>query len=1295
MDVNRMADATQLFELFMKMQSQLDDKRREEDRLRREEERLQKKEEAELQLRRELEFEKLRIQREIEAKRLRREKKERSKAQQLYQDTHARRLEEERGRSLSRGKSKEARQQDLDVIQQVQGPSAIIPYYCSEMAQKAFPLYYQQVSNLPNYNQTQWSYSIKSRQPYYVVTGALAQAVVAAKVVLTQQVLATVVGNIAQHEKEILSPQANITTIHTRYLDLISKHNTVEYETINETVQKDATMRQITNTLKHHPVNPMLAPDTAEITANSIFYDPTSYTAEVYHQWDLNTNIWFNGALKRDTYRLKPTIDQLSTEAFAKATQDVIFQHIANDLSRSSVHTPQYPKWYTLRAYYISRDDPRQFRNINVWSGVPTTKEQIQLEHLTEDFKDTLSNMHYEGSQVHGQFELDYSRFDIVTIDITRTAGNEQDFLLLNEWVRSNNTGKLQMSWGTIEMNSVKNEECFLKVLSDHLKQWQITKGRPYHTLAKYQLGLVRGAPTSTQNAIAACDILGIKLFIHNIDGEVVYQGTGQSQAQNPFPQLLEIENKDLHVLMHDGHYMRIVGNIRKPLPKVVHIPPTKQEDDFQWWSSTCYFDIETVTDEVQAIPYSISYALGEGEIHFESTPNPSLTIFDGMLAKLREMGPGYRHVCIAYNGSNFDFLPLYRYLLEKHYSVVQAANPSGKGQTFTVRVATAKSQEWINQQPEARRVFLAKQYSLLTVWDPLPFVNKSLAVAARDFGLNITKGDIDHEKVQQSYARNKLHKWLEKNEKELREYNDRDVELLRELVKRLLTVLEKITGFKQKEIMSTPSISALAYKLFNHLLDTAADKTFVDKKTWKESTRRKKLREHRQNYPRPQTVISEELDKLIRKSATAGRVQGEVGYRKQLSVIVDVVSLYPTAMLLNQFPAGQEFIRKRKDFESYVKLVETFEEIVDSEEQCVMMRVVYDQSTMTTPHPVLPVRVEGKPLDWHTFSEGEELLPLVTIRQLLKYGATVYVPDSVDEEEVMLVMWDNAPYFAEYISKLSAMKNEQDKLKEEGSSQYNPTLREMVKMLLNGLSGKMIQKNHENKFELASDDLVEKLEEVINNEKLVGEEVIETIQRIKLDVISLTTRHAYVTWKGSGWSAGSKPSHVGVFIYAYARAYMFEHVMSKMKVWYTDTDSALITVEDFAKLDPALLCATVDKNTMRVTQTREKKFGDFEVEKVCDSFIVVAPKTYCLINDGKVVKNGIKGVRKTDQFLVNDVELKTVGENLLELYQLLLHNKEIQLTTGATPKVEITAFQVRRKWKEAGLHYLRVRKYI
>jgi hypothetical protein len=155
----------------------------------------------------------------------------------------------------------------------------------------------------------------------------------------------------------------------------------------------------------------------------------------------------------------------------------------------------------------------------------------------------------------------------------------------------------------------------------------------------------------------------------------------------------------------------------------------------------------------------------------------------------------------------------------------------------------------------------------------------------------------------------------------------------------------------------------------------------------------------------------------------------------------------------------------------------------------------------------------------------------------------------------------------------------------------------------------------------------------------------------------------------------------------------IFEDIFSKMIVWYSDTDSALVAYDDWFNFIPKA--------------SNPKKFGEYELEKcknsvtgneedlLADILICIAPKTYLLARyredsdpDEKlapfhildptrqqkknkmvyVQKFRIKGVKREDIFVYNDVRY-SVEDNPWLLFNILLRDKQISIYTWAFRK--------------------------
>ena len=104
------------------------------------------------------------------------------------------------------------------------------------------------------------------------------------------------------------------------------------------------------------------------------------------------------------------------------------------------------------------------------------------------------------------------------------------------------------------------------------------------------------------------------------------------------------------------------------------------------------------------------------------------------------------------------------------------------------------------------------------------------------------------------------------------------------------------------------------------------------------------------------------------------------------------------------------------------------------------------------------------------------------------------------------------------------------------------------------------------------------------------------------------------------------KPSYIGSFIYSYARTLMYDNILSKYLVYYTDTDSALVSV----------------RTSRKMRHLMGGNFGqmsdDLNGSKVDSSYIVSA-KSYGLFCDNKLVKGRCKGVRPRDTYLIGEYD--------------------------------------------------------
>ncbi|KAJ2210172.1 hypothetical protein EV179_006406, partial [Coemansia sp. RSA 487] len=209
----------------------------------------------------------------------------------------------------------------------------------------------------------------------------------------------------------------------------------------------------------------------------------------------------------------------------------------------------------------------------------------------------------------------------------------------------------------------------------------------------------------------------------------------------------------------------------------------------------------------------------------------------------------------------------------------------------------------------------------------------------------------------------------------------------------------------------------------------------------------------------------------------------------------------------------------------------------------------------------------------------------------LIKYGCEFEVVHGIYWEQ------DVGQLFQTYFEPLVREKMKQDELKERGDDSYNPAVRELCKLLMNSLSGKLIQRDY--------DDVVE----VITSKEQMNKFRQKCKEEIK--ILDIGKTYSLVAGELQNY-ANNMPTIYGALIYSYARSHMYDMILSKVdpnRLFGMDTDSAFITVGQYNEL--------VEK----YPGIFGDDFGQFkeEVLELVDSNnedgpfgIFVAPKCYC-----------------------------------------------------------------------------------
>lgn len=305
--------------------------------------------------------------------------------------------------------------------------------------------------------------------------------------------------------------------------------------------------------------------------------------------------------------------------------------------------------------------------------------------------------------------------------------------------------------------------------------------------------------PELSKNKIAGHDItVQLKAFI---DFETVYDTDTVSQALRTYSASLYLKwgkvtykyNEDDEVLTFDAleSYTRDLERSLQDrvIPPVTHIRSDVDENKIL---SSCLSDIDSTLSSLRDGWKPLH---SSGRIH-----QLNLDV-----------------IFIAYNGSRFDFVPIFRYLDKAGYRYDTSTPVASSGKLSKFRFFSSYSNVktlWPDLQRERYNTRVTRRYS---VWDPNCFVSGSLSSVLTSFRVSQEKLSFDHEAMQKAYTRGLTNKdywinYLSKMKPQLKLYNERDVTALAELTEKLEEVFSIEAGVSN--LLSKPTMASLAYSV-------------------------------------------------------------------------------------------------------------------------------------------------------------------------------------------------------------------------------------------------------------------------------------------------------------------------------------------------------------------------------------------------------------------------------------------------------------------------------------------------
>lgn len=399
------------------------------------------------------------------------------------------------------------------------------------------------------------------------------------------------------------------------------------------------------------------------------------------------------------------------------------------------------------------------------------------------------------------------------------------------------------------------------------------------------------------------------------------------------------------------------------------------------------------------------------------------------------------------------------------------------------------------------------------------------------------SKKEFNHDYAQELHGDGKLLDYINDNE-ELKEYNEYDVLATAVLYKRYMKALEAIpaTNKYANDLYQIKTIGSLIYKVFT------------------DNKNKKKIELPKLTY---------ELYKDLQKSKIAGRVEMFNGVQKvqERLVSTDVCSLYPFVMSVLDcyYPCGDGII----EVDEYKGDDELGFYYCDIDQSCLKDKNL----------PNIYAKKNAIENDWSYDGVLENyLISNVMIGLLREFGCYV----AVKKGFVFPSKMKSCEMF-EFLLEFMQSKNFQDleskKEKKGETNEYNPALRETYKLLMNSLSGKVIEGLHTEKtidIDTCAEFLkVQEKATKINFINSVGGKMFLTYEVDAEEIINQ-----------------QRPIYLGVLIYDYAKRYMYQNSYSKIgksRLLYTDTDASKFRHSDFVAWKK-----WIDDNNIQVPHHKE-----------------------------------------------------------------------------------------------------------
>lgn len=426
----------------------------------------------------------------------------------------------------------------------------------------------------------------------------------------------------------------------------------------------------------------------------------------------------------------------------------------------------------------------------------------------------------------------------------------------------------------------------------------------------------------------------------------------------------------------------------------------------------------------------------------------------------------------------------------------------------------------------------------------------------------------------------------------------------------------------------------------------------------------RKQIPTGKQMFDDAVSFPSQDEGKFMREGLAAGRAEPMQGRNYFYSdpsdplVVIDVKSLYPFVMENRPFPIGQP---SSLSFSQVLDMVDELGwEKICEKPGFFRVRIIDQHLKLESGelrYGIIPQRKKDEDgivkLKWQPTEAFVRVLNTEDIKSCRRFNIQIEPAEEEGEPFNAIVFPEfSDKVFSNFIPPLRRLKTLQDTYKKQKDPLYNPGLRQMYKILLNSLSGKVAQKfKEEQSCTIFNAREHQKFQDkyVVTDCRIINE---------SMALISGTMRTEYAAEE----EYRSLP-HLAAYIYSHARAHMNSTYHRVDRCLYTDTDSITmrksecdrlscetpeIFGEEFGQYEIESFECNLNEGYIQDDSGEwiHHKFSDqlqIEKEAPITTAFFLQPKTYGLINErvdpqGRVVrrqlKSRFKGVRLNDKYV-------------------------------------------------------------